>query len=263
MRPYHVLVAGFVCCFLACQKEPDVTLTPATCKLEKILLYAGSSTVQDTIGIEYNGDQVTKINYAEYRVEPEFYNNGLIARKKYYLRGTTDLFRIDHYTYNSDSTLNKVEAFAASGSQQATIPTYQYLFSWNAKQLTELEFFEDTTGTGLFQVSEEYFTYSGPNISRVIFLRLEDQYKDTTNFFYDSQLNYFHKNPVLVISDIFFTDFFGLSMAFALSANNVTSFDLNHPSTVVNLTRSETDKQEIETLTVDGEPYSRYQYKCQ
>jgi hypothetical protein len=263
MRPFHVLVAGFLCCFLACQKEPDETLTPSVCKLDKIFLYVGSTTVQDTIHIEYSGDQVSKINYPEYRVEPEFFTNGLLARKQYYVRGTTELFRVDHYTYNPDSTLSKVEAFGVIGGTQATQPTLRYLFSWNAKQLTELEYFEDTTGTALFQVSEEYFTYTGNNISRAIYYRLEDQYKDTTNFFYDSQLNYFHKNPVLLLSDIFFTDFFGLSMAFTLSDNNVTSFDFNHPLTVVNLTRDENDKQEIESFTVDGDLYSRYQYKCQ
>lgn len=263
MRFRYALVAALLCSFMACQKEPDETLIPsATCRLEKILLHVGSPTAQDTIGIEYNGTQVSRINYPDYYVVPEF-SNGLLARKKYYLRGTTDIFRIDQYTYNGDSTLSKVEAFAASGSQQAPTPTYRYLLSWNAKQLTELEFYEDTSGIALDQMSEEYFTYTGSNISRVIYYEPGTQYKDTMNFFYDSELNYFQKDPVLLLSDIFFVDITGLSMVFALSINNVTTFDSNHPSTTVNLTRDETDKAQLETLRVDGDLYSRYQYKCQ
>jgi hypothetical protein len=263
MRPLKLLFAGFFCFFLACQKEPDETLTPATCKLDKILIHQGNSNPQDTISIEYSGEQVSRINYSDFYVVPEFFSNGLVARKKYYPRGTTDLMRIDQYTYNPDSTLAKVEAFAAGGGQQAPQPTYRYVFSWSAKQLTKLEFLADTSGTGVVPITEETFTYAGNNISQVIYLEHEDQYKDTTNFFYDSNLNYFQRNPVLILSDIFFMDFTGFAMAFSLSLNNVTSFDLNHPSTTTILTRSETDKQQIESLTVDGELYSRYQYKCQ
>lgn len=263
MRPLKLLIPGLFFFVLACQKEPDETLTPATCKLEKIFLYAGNPTPGDTITIEYNGDQVARINYSEYYSVPELMTNGLLARKKYYERGSTELARVDVYTYNPDSTLSKVEVFAAAGGTQATQPAYRYLFEWTARQLIKLDFLADTTGTGVVPITEEYFTYTGNNISRVIYRELDGSYSDTTNLSYDANLNYFQKNPVLILADIFFQDFTGIGMALSLSENNVTSFDLNHPATLTVLTHSETDKQQIESLRVDGDPYSRYQYKCQ
>src|SRR5687767_12486439 len=66
MRSYLLLAAVMVCCFMACQKEPDATLlTPTACKLDKIVYFDDNDPV-DTVGFEYSGDKASKVNYSDY-----------------------------------------------------------------------------------------------------------------------------------------------------------------------------------------------------
>jgi hypothetical protein len=261
MRLYHILAAALVCCFLACQKEPEDTLVPTVCKLEFIYYY-NNGAVEDTVGIEYNGDQVSRLNYSDYYIVPEFQND-LVTKRNYYLKGTTQIARVDHFTYNPDNTLSRIEAFPAAGGQQSATPIYKYVFSWVGNQLALFEFHMDTSGTGAVELSEEFFTYTGNNISRTIYRELNGGYSDTTNFFYDSKINYYGKNPVLWFTDLLFADLNGLVLPFALSENNVVSLDQNVPGSTIAVTYGETDKQDIESLTIDGDLFSRYKYKCQ
>lgn len=259
MRLYYVFVTALVCCFLGCQKEPDEVLTPPNCKLDRLLYYDEQGNV-DTGTVEYNGDQVSRVNYGDFYVEFE-YANGLVSKKKYYFPDLT--VSVDQVTYNPDSTISRVDRYLTFGGQQSTVLADSYHFIWVGKQLAKLETWSDTSGTGLALIWEDLFTYTGNNISKVVFNDFEFQYSDTTNFFYDSKLNYYRKDPALLLSDILFVNYLGESMAFALSVNNVVSLDHNDPSSKVNLTYGETDKQAIESLTVDGNIYSRYKYNCQ
>jgi hypothetical protein len=262
MRSWCLLVAFFFT-FVACQKDPDETLDPPNCKLESIFYYNENGTVGDTAKIEYNGDLISKVSYGDYYVIPE-YANGLISKRNFFLPGSTTLLAYDVFTYNPDSTISKVEAFIVSPQSPVPYPSYHHVFSWTGKKLDKLEYHADTSGSGPALLVEDYFTYTGDNITRVINRDLEFQYSDTLDYTYDGNSNYYRKNPSLWLTDLLFADFISITLPFALSANNVTSVAQDAGTAIPSvITYSTTSREEIQTLIIDGGTFSRYNYKCQ
>lgn len=261
MRSKFLLVAVMVCCFMACQKEPDATLlTPAVCKLDKIVYYDSNDPV-DTVGFEYTGDQASRVNYSDYYTELEYAGTHVIKRN-YFENGGTDILAFDEFIYNPDSTISRIDFYLVDPSLPQPYLFFQYDFTYNGGKLSRLQTKVDTSGNGPEAISESFFIYSGNNISQVQQYDLINQAADTLNYSFDTKQNYFGKQPNLWLSDNLFADFDGFLIPFALSSNNVISVaDTQNNSTAV--TYEETDKQDIETFSFDGDLWARYSYKCQ
>lgn len=259
MRSQLLLLAAIVCFVASCQKEPDEVLTTPDCKIERIVYYEQNDPI-DTVGFEYTGNNATKLHYFSTRMEVE-YSGRHITKRTYFDKGTTNRWAYDEFFYNPDSTINHVDFYYADALPQPVLIT-RFEFTYNAGKLSMLTSMEDTTGTGPVPMVNSYFIYSGDNISQVIQNYLVIQEADTLNYSHDTKPNYFGKQPNLWLADYIFADFEPFSIPIALSANNVTSFS-NMQGNSSALTYEETDKQQIGSLTIDGELWSRYQYKCQ
>jgi hypothetical protein len=259
MRFYHVLIAGFVCCFLACQKEPEDILTPPDCKLETIYYY-DAGTVTDTATITYTGDNVSKVDYGSYYVVPEF-TNGLLSKRTYYLSGTTTAAAYDEYVYNADSSFNRVSSwFYINGSP---VKGYEYDFAWTSGKLTTMTFKQDTSGTGVVPIITYDYTYTGNNITSMVLTDLEFQDDDTLYYTFDNLANHYKKNNTIWVADLLFTDLNGIALPFALSANNVVGFGEDVPNDVTVVTYDLTNRNELASMRFDGDKFSEYRYKCQ
>jgi hypothetical protein len=262
MRSYYVLVAGLVCCFLACQKEPDASLlTPASCKLDEIFYYSGGSVPEDTVSYEYTGDIVSTVNYSDYYVELS-YSGDRIVKRNYFLNGTTALVAYDDLIWNGDGTLSRVDVYVADPGLPAPFLIFQYTFTYTGGKLSHAETKVDTSGTGPVPVIESYFMYTGNNISQVIQNDLLNSAADTLNYTHDANQNYYSKNPALWLSDNLFSDFNGYLLPFALSANNVTAL-ISTSGDNIPVTYEATDQEHIKTISIEGDLLARYNYKCQ
>lgn len=260
MKRYFLLAFAAMCCLLACQKEPDGGLvTPSTCQLDQVIYY-NQNVATDTIGYEYSGGKVSKVNYADYYTEME-YAGTQISRKNYYVNGTTTLAGYDEFTYNGDGTLARVNFYLVDASVPQPFLFFQYNFAYNAGRLEHSEVLADTSGAGPELLAAYFYEYTGDNITQVIENDLVAQSKDTVQYTFDNKLNYYSRIPNLWLSDNLFTDFNGIVLPFALSANNVVT--LGEPGTSSTVSYSETDKEDIETLSINGAILARYKYKCQ
>lgn len=261
MRPIYVLLAGILCCFVACQKEPDSSLlTPASCKLDAIYYYDGA-TIDDTVGYEYTGDMVSTVNYPDYYTEIS-YSGDRVVRRNYFQKGSTVLAGYDDFSYNADGTIDKVDFYITDPSIPQPVLLFQYSFSYSAGKLSRVQSKVDTSGAGPEPYLEFYYAYTGDNITQVIENDLLNHAADTLNYSYDGSQNYYSKIPNLWLSDLLFADFNGYLLPFALSGNNVTALADNdgNSSTV---TYGSTDKNDIESLRIDGDLLASYKYKCQ
>ena len=260
MRLYLLLAAGMVCCFLSCQKEPEDILTSTACKIERIVYYDDNDPI-DTVGFEYTGDRATKLHLFSTRKEVEYAGNHIVKRT-YYDRGTTNVWGIDEFSYNPDSTISRVNFYVVDPALAQPFLFLQWDFTYNAGKLSMIQAKQDTSGNGPEPAVNSYFIYTGNNITQVIQNYLGSQEADTLNYTYDAKQNYFSKQPNLWLADYVFESFDGFALPIALSANNVISFgDMQGNSSTI--AYEETDKQDIESMTIDGDLWSRYQYKCQ
>lgn len=261
MRSYHILAAGFVCCFLACQKEPDdAFLIPTGCKLDEIH-YFDANVPYDTVGLEYSGDRVSKANYADHEISL-VYSGNLVVKRNYYNPGSSVVGAYEDFIYNPDSTLGRVDFFVNDPGFPAPVLIIQYSFSYVGGKLSLLEAKLDTSGTGPVPLVEYHYEHTGNNITRLIGRDLINQSSDTINYSFDATINYYSKNPALWLTDQLFAEFNGVLLPLALSANNVTSLFFNDGS-ATQFTYTETDKAEIESIRIDGDLAARYKYKCQ
>jgi hypothetical protein len=248
-----------VCCFLACQKEPEDILTPPNCKLETIYYYDGGSPV-DTATITYNGDIISKVDYGSYYVVPEF-TNGLLSKRNYYLEGTTTVAAYDEFIYNADSSFSKIYSwFYING---APFKGYEYEFSWSSGKLDRMTFKQDTAGTGVVPIVTYDYAYTGDNITSMILTDLEFQEADTLYYTFDNIPNHYQKNNTTWVADLLFTDINGIALPFALSANNVAGFGADLPNDVTVVTYDLTTRNELASMRFDGDKFSEYRYKCQ
>jgi hypothetical protein len=261
MRSYLPLAAVMVCCFMACQKEPDATLlTPTACKIDKIVNYDGTDPT-DTVGFVYNGALASRINYSDYYTTFE-YAGTYPLRRNYYETGSTTVVAYDEFSYNADSTLARVNFYLVDPSSPQPFLYFQYDFTYNGGQLALLQTKVDTSGSGPETLIESYFVYTGNNITEVMQYNLVNQGADTVSYSYDTKQNYFSKQPNLWLSDNLFADFDGIVLPIALSGNNVVSLTSTDANTLT-LDYEETDKQDIAEMRLSGEIFARYYYKCQ
>lgn len=263
MRPNHLLAALLLCCFLACQKEPEELLTTPTCRLETFYHYDDNNVIRDTSIIEYNGDQVSKVDHGGSWVTLEYTNTGLVSKRNYYRKSTGALVQFDTYVYNPDSSYNKVETWHYLNGSPTPLKGYEYNFTYASGKLTQMLVKADTSGTGVVPLYTYDYVYTGDNITSTILTDLEWQISDTLYYTYDNLPNHYQKTSTIFITDRLFVYLSGSALPFALSANNVTSLREDQPAYTVQVTYELTDRQELADVKFDGELFSRYLYKCQ
>lgn len=262
MRSYHVLFAAILCCFLSCQKEPDASLlTASACKLDKIYSYDLSGSV-DTSSFEYTADKVSRINHSDYYEDLEYSGTRLVKRN-ILEKANNSIAGFDEFEYNPDSTISRITYYDVLVFLPQPLIVYQTDFSYNAGRLSyalSKNFDENTGGLALYH--ESFFSYTGNNISQVIFHSFDGQSTDTLHYSFDAKQNYYGKQPNLWLTDPLFINYEGYWLPMALSANNVTAITDTRAYTVA-IDYDETDKQDIAALRIDGDLWARYNYKCQ
>lgn len=259
MRSYSVLAIVLICCLNSCQKEPDSSLlTPTSCKLDKIYYYDGNDPI-DTAIYEFTGEQVSKIAYSDYTVELQ-YTGGRIIKRNYVVPGY-GIAAYEDVIYNGDGKVSRVDLFLLEPGLPPFLLT-QYEFAYTAGKLSTMEYRFDTsaTGTGPVTLLRYEYVFTGNNISLVVEDDLVNNTKDSLHYTYDANANYYNKDPNRWLSDNLFSDFNGLLIPLAVSANNVTTISASGGSSAV--TYEENDKDDITALRIDGELLARYLYKC-
>ena len=261
MRSYLPLAAIMLCCFMACQKEPDATLlTPTSCKIDKIVNYEDDDPI-DTVGFVYNGVLASRVNYSDYYTTFD-YAGTYPLRRNYFETGSTTAAAYEQFSYNADSTLARVNFYLVDPALPQPFLYIQYDFTYNGSQLSKLTTKVDTSGTGPEPLIDAYFVYTGNNITQVMQYDLVDQVADTISYTHDGKQNYFSKQPNLWLSDNLFANFDGIVLPIALSGNNVVLLTATDATTLP-VAYEETDKEDIAEMRLDGELYARYYYKCQ
>jgi hypothetical protein len=261
MRPNHLLAALLLCCFLACQKEPEELLTTPNCRIETIYHF-DNNVPSDTATIEYNGDRIAKVDYGSFYAIPE-YANGLISKRNYYRESTGALVQFDQNFYNADSSFSKVETWHYLNGSPTPLKGWEYNFTYSSGKLIQLLVKQDTSGTGVVPMFTYDYAYTGDNITSMVFTDLDWQISDTIYYSYDNLPNFYQKNNTIWQADLVFVYLSAVGLPFALSANNVVSYGPDLPNDAVSVTYDLTDKLELKDVRFDGEIFSRYVYKCQ
>lgn len=263
MRTRYLLAIAGIISVAGCQKEPDDSLTnnPSNCTLSKAVYYDPSSGTQaDTAGFVYSGNDVNRVNYTDYYTTLE-YSNGKVTKRNFLGHGTTTVSLYDQFSYNPDNTISKVQSYYMNNG--TGIPYYSYDYTYSGGKLQSILEKEDTStaGTGTLVNSYNYsYTYTGNNITRVIEEDLIIPGKDTIDFEFDTQANYFAKQPSLFFTDNLFLDLYSAYMPFVLSANNVTKVIIGAGSSTVTYTE---ENQNLKEFRINSAVVSRYTYKCQ
>jgi len=257
-----LIVGAFV--LPSCQKEPDGSvLTPPTvkCQIVKAEYLDGTGGIDDTSGYVYTNDKLTRINHTDYYNTLE-YNGNKVTKKNYHETGSTAPDGYDQFVYNGDGTLAKADFYAIDPSNQQAHLLISVEFTYSAGKVTKLSEKIDTNSNGVLDPIYEYtYTYTGNNITRTVVKDLVANATENIDYEYDSNPNYFPKDPSALLTDILFEDYSGDILPLVLSANNVTKVIQTGTSVAVSYS-TDTNKNLTE-LKINSIPVVKYYHKCQ
>ena len=263
LKPLLPLIA--VVLFIAsCQKEPDGSiLGPPTVKCSLVLAqYLDvSGTVDDTSGYVYIADKLARINHMDY-YNTLTYTGSRITRKTYFATGSTVEDSYDQFSYNPDGTVSKAEYFITDPSSGFPVLAISIEISYSGGKPIKVVEKIDTNNNAIPDPLYEYaYTYTGNNITRCVFKDLIDGTTVNIDFEYDTNPNYFPKEPPAFFTDFLFEDYAGDILPLIFSANNVTK--ITQTGATVLLTYVTDSNKNLTELRLNGQAIVRYGYKCQ
>ena len=250
--------------FTSCKKDDKDEPAVVTCKLAKSVYFNTSTGARsDSATYTYTGDKITKATSSKYYFNFE-YSGDRISKRSGIQTGQTTAGYYQQFTYNSDGTLAKMESFEPSTGGTYAIYN-RVVYTYNAGKIQKVEYFE-VSGTTAEKLEEYAFTYTGNNVTQVIFTDVTANQSLTVTYTYDTNNNYFKKqNGQVYIIDPFFTDQYGdvdvVSLPFAISANNATGISVATQSATYGYNLD--DKQNLKSLSVAGKALVEYGYQCQ
>ena len=259
-----LIVGAFV--LPSCQKEPDGSvLTPPTpkCQLVRAEYLDGQGGIDDTSGYVYSGDRLTLIKHMNHSNSLE-YTNDRISRKNYQNNGSASPDAYDQFTYNPDGTLSKADFFVY-GSGMVPVLLISVEITYSGGKPTKVTEKADTSaaGTGPLVALYEYtYTYTGNNITRTVVKELIGNVSETIDYEYDSNTNFFPKNPPAILTDILFEDYAGDLLPLVFSANNVTKV-IQTGGPTVNVSYVTDTNKNLTELRINGIPIVKYYHNCQ
>ena len=266
LRPLLLLLSVLSLLVISCQKEPDGSvLTPPTpkCQLVRAEYLDGQGGVDDTSGYVYSGDRLTMIKHMGHNNSLE-YTNDRISKKFYQDNGSASADAYDQFTYNPDGTLSKAD-FYVYGPGQVPVLLISIEITYSGGKPTKVIEKADTSsaGTGPLVALYEYtYTYTGNNITRTVAKELIGNVSENIDYEYDSNSNFFPKNPSTLLTDLLFEDYAGDLLPLVFSANNVTRvIQPGGPS--VNVSYVTDTNKNLTELRINGIPIVKYYHKCQ
>lgn len=266
IRPLLLLLSVLSLFITSCQKEPDGSvLTPPTpkCQLVRAEYLDGQGGVDDTSGYVYSGDRLTLIKHIGHSNSLE-YTNDRISKKFYQDAGSPSADAYDQFTYNPDGTLSKAD-FYVYGAGQVPVLLISIEITYSGGKPTKVTEKADTTSTGtgpLVALGEYTYTYTGNNITRTVVKDLIGNTTQNIDYEYDSNANFFPKNPSTLLTDLLFEDYAGDLLPFVFSANNVTKA-IQAGSPAVNVSYVTDSNKNLTEFRINGMAIVKYTHKCQ
>jgi hypothetical protein len=259
---------GIVCmlamAITACQKEISKetgtgNTNPTGCQLSKITYYDSSGMADDTAGLVYTNNKITRVNFSGYYINL-IYTNNRVTRINYFEKSGTPYDFYDSVRYTSAGKIESLIYYSTgSGADQ---PSGGYVLTYNgdgttAKMIEKV----DNGGTTLEDAWEYAYTYTAQSITKMTVTELTIPLSFPLTYTYDNSTNHFSKFPAEFIfaDNIMFgisSVQFGFASPFLFSKNNISSVQ-GVPVTYV--TDSKGNLTEVKS---GGIRMVLYEYKC-
>jgi hypothetical protein len=259
---------GIVCMLAmtitACQKEISSengtgNTNPSNCQLAKITYYDSSGVAEDTAGLVYTNNKITRVNFSGYYINL-IYTNNRVTRINYFDKSGAPYDFYDSVRYTGAGKIESLIYYSTgSGTDQ---PSGGYVLTYNgdgtaAKMIEKV----DNGGPTLEDAWEYAYTYTAQSITKMTITELTIPLSIPFTYTYDNNTNHFSKFP----SEFIFADNimfgissvqFGFTSPFLFSKNNISSVQ-GMPVTYV--TDSKGNLTEVKS---GGVRMVLYEYKC-
>lgn len=249
--------------FSSCQKEisGEEVIIPK-CKLAKITYYNNTGGFRDSASFVYNSsNQITRANTDGGYYNLYNYKNGKISSVDYYEEGTGYLEFYDSVIYDAAGKIKTVLFYTEVPGFGLAYASYEVTYNASgAPEKIAQKKLDATTGALVDEWIYNY-TYSNGNVSRLIITEAATSLKDTADYTYDSNPNYFQKlSSDFALLDMYLTGAtgpnFGDYGALVFSKNNVVDVD------GYAITYQKDAQGNITDLLIDGDLAASYSLKC-
>jgi hypothetical protein len=246
----------------ACQKEISSETSNTSlsgCQLSKITYYDSSGVSEDTAGLVYTNDKISRVNFSDYYINL-VYTSNRVTRINYFDKSGTKYDFYDSVRYTGSGKIESLIYYSTSSGPDE--PSGGYVITYNADGTPSKMIEKASTGGPTLEDAFQYaYTYTQQSITTMTITELTIPLTIPFTYTYDNTANYFSKFP----SEFIFADNilfgissvqFGFSSPFIFSKNNISSVQ-GMPVTYV--TDSKGNLTEIKS---GGVRMVTYDYKC-
>lgn len=269
MRVIPALKQSGIVCLLAvavaaCQKEISSengnVPPPSGCKLAKITYFDSSGGVNDTAGMVYTNDKITRVKFTDYYINL-VYTGNRVTRINYFEATGAPYDFYDSIRYTSAGKIESLIYYATGGAVDE--PSGGYVITYNADGTPARVIEKAASGTGTLEEIYYYdYTYSSQNITKMTVTDLTFQLSFVLNYTSDNNTNVFKSLPAEFIfaDNIMFGisgGQFGLFSPFMFNRNSIASMQ------GLPVTYTKDSKGNMTELKMGGLRTATYDYQCQ